>query len=371
MTIRWPMVDVVGMIEEDKAAIAQAIEAVLARGDFILGKEVAAFEQAFAEYLGVAACVGVNSGTDALELALAALGIGPGDEVITTPLTFAATAEVIVRLGARPVFVDICREDFNIDPDAIEQAISPRTRAILPVHLFGQPAAIDRICEIARRHGLFVIEDCAQAAGASLEGKKCGAWGDAAGFSFFPSKNLSGLGDGGMIAFSDPKLAQKARALRNHGQYQRYRYDAIGTNSRLDTLQAACLLARLQRLDARNAARARAAAHYDELLCDLPVVRPKAVRGVHVWHQYTLLLPEGVDRDRVQRALRERGVASAVYYPHPLYRQPAYAAFAARCPVAEEVAARCLSLPMHPRLTRQDCAAIAEALRDALVRCGA
>ena len=361
-----PMVDVAGMAREEEEELVAAFREVLRRGDFILGSKVAEFEEAFAADLGASACVGVNSGTDALVIALAALGIGEGDEVITTPFTFAATAEAIVRVGAIPVFADIDAEDFNLAPEQVEACITPRTKAILPVHLFGQMADMPRLMALAEAHGLFVIEDCAQATGAELAGRKAGAWGDCGCFSFFPSKNLSGFGDGGMIAFRDPELAARARALRNHGQFRRYEYAEIGWNSRLDTVQAALLLARLPRLAARNAAREKAAAWYDELLADLPVVRPRAVRGRHVWHQYTILLPEGADRAQVQARLREQGIASAVYYPQPLTEQPAYRRWARPCPVAEEVSRRCLSLPMHPLLTREDCARVAEALARAL-----
>ncbi len=360
------MVDVAGMARRDEEALIEAVRAQLRRGDFILGEAVGRLEETFAEYLGAAACVGVNSGTDALLIALEALGVGPGDEVITTPFTFAATAEVIVRLGARPVFVDIDPEDFNLDPEKVEAAITKRTKAIVPVHLFGQPAAMPQLLEIAANHGLVVVEDCAQAAGASLDGRKCGAWGDAGCFSFFPSKNLSGFGDGGMIACADPEVAARMRALRNHGQFARYRYEMVGYNSRLDALQAAMLLVRLPRLDEDNAARRRVAAWYRELLRDAPLRLPREVRGVHVWHQFTVLLPEGADRGAVQAQLKEQGIASAIYYPTPLYRQPAYAAYKRPCPVAEEVAARCLSLPIHPLMTRQQCAEVAEALIRAL-----
>ena len=361
-----PMVDVAGMAREEEEALVAAFREVLRRGDFILGREVGGLEEAFAAYLGAPACVGVNSGTDALVLALAALGVGEGDEVITTPFTFAATAEAIARVGATPVFADIDARDFNLAPAAVEACITPRTKAILPVHLFGQMADMPRLVALAEAHGLFVIEDCAQAAGAELDGRRAGAWGDAGCFSFFPSKNLSGFGDGGMISFADPEVAARARALRNHGQFSRYEYAAIGWNSRLDTVQAALLLVRLPGLAARNEARAQAAAWYDALLAELPVERPGVVRGRHVWHQYTILLPEGADRAAVQARLRERGIASAVYYPSPLTEQPAYRRWARPCPVAGRVSQRCLSLPMHPRLAREDCARVAGALAEAL-----
>ncbi len=364
--MRIPMVDVAAMAGQIKDELVDSFKAQLSRGDFILGQEVAAFEEEMADFLGVSACVGVNSGTDALILALRALGVGDGDEVITSPFTFAATAEAIVLVGAIPVFVDICTDDFNLDPKAVEKAITPKTKALLPVHLFGQSAPMLELAELAKQHDLLVVEDVAQATGSEFEGRKLGAWGDAGCFSFFPSKNLSGIGDGGLISFNDPALADRARALRNHGQYKRYEHAEIGVNSRLDSLQAIALRIRLRRLDQDNEQRVRVAAIYQELLADLPLVLPQCVRGKHVWHQYTLLLPEGCDRDAVQKHLFDSGIASAVYYPIPLHKQPAFDAWKSDCPVSDAVASRCLALPIHPLLDRTQAEDVAGALRSAI-----
>ncbi|MDX8394958.1 MAG: DegT/DnrJ/EryC1/StrS family aminotransferase [Mariprofundaceae bacterium] len=364
--MRIPMVDVVAMADVIRDELIESFTAVITRGDFILGQDVAAFEKEMAEFLGVPECVGVNSGTDALIIGLRAVGVKAGDEVITSPFTFAATAEAIVLIGATPVFVDICSDDLNIDPKEVEKVITSKTKAIIPVHIFGQSAAMLELSELAKKHDLKIVEDVAQATGAEFEGRKLGAWGDAGCFSFFPSKNLSGIGDGGIISFTDPKDAEFARALRNHGQFKRYEHAEIGVNSRLDTIQAGALRIRLRRLNKDNDNRTAVAAAYQELLEDLPLELPKKVRGTHVWHQYVLQLPEGCDRDAVQKYLMDAGIASAVYYPIPLNQQPAFEDWKTECPISDGVATRCLALPIHPLMERAAVEDVAATLRAAI-----
>lgn len=319
----------------------------------ILGPNGTALEKDIAAYCGVGHAIGVASGTDALHLALLAAGIGPGDEVITSPFSFIATAEAICYVGARPVFVDIDRETFNLDAGLIEGAITDRTRAILPVHLFGQPADLTFISELCDRYDLRLIEDCAQSFGAEYQGKKTGAWGDAGCFSFFPSKNLGCYGDGGMIVTDNEELAQNILMLRNHGSRERYFHSKIGFNSRLDELQAVVLRAKLKRIDEYNENRRRHARQYGQRLkhddLKIPV---ESAACQHVFHQYTILSDS---RDKISSSLAEQGIASAVYYPVPLHQQQALQEFSRGCslPVAEHCAARVLSLPMYPELTAQ------------------
>lgn len=344
-----PMVDLKAQYEALRPALEPAIAASLAATQYILGPNVQAFEQEAARYLGARHAIGCASGTDALHLALAALDIGAGDEVITTPFTFIATAEAIRYLGAVPVFVDIDARTFNIDPDAVEAAIGPRTKALLPVHLFGQPADMARLAQLARDHGLVLVEDCAQSFGASTPDGFTGTLGTAGAFSFFPSKNLGCFGDGGMITTNDDAVAERLRVLRNHGQTRRYHHPLVGYNSRLDELQAVVLRHKLPHIDGYNRERRRVAARYDAGLAGLPLETPARSGGTHVFHQYTLLAER---RDAIMAALHEAGIASAIYYPVPLHRQPAFAdtVSGAALPVAERSAARCLSLPMFPEL---------------------
>lgn len=362
-----PLVDLRTQDPELRAEINAGLQAVIASGQFVLGPNVEAFEQEAAAYLGAAHAVSCASGTDALHLSLRALGIGPGDEVITTPFTFAATVEAILHVGATAVFVDIDAASFNLDPARVAAAITPRTRAILVVHLFGQPAAMWALREIAQRHALLVVEDCAQAFGAEYCGQRVGTLGVAGCFSFYPSKNLGAYGDGGMIATDSAELAQRLRALRNHGCSQQYCHDSIGLNSRLDELQAVVLRAKLKRITRYNSARRRVARLYASALAGLPqVVTPSEAPGArHVYHQYTMLLP---NRSAVQQALRRQGIATAVYYPRPLHRQPALAAAyqGQHFPLAEALSERCLSLPMYPELSKAQVAAVAAALDAAL-----
>ena len=362
MTI--PMVDLKGQYLSMKEEIDAGIRTVLDSTAFILGPNVQAFESEAAEYLGVRHAVSCANGTEALHLALLAAGIGPGDEVITTPFTFIATAEAIVYVGARPVFVDVEADTFNIDPDKIEAAITPKTRAILPVHLFGQPADMGAIMALAEKHGLKVIEDCAQSFGATVEERMTGAIGIAGCHSFFPSKNLGCYGDGGMVTTNDDSVAACLRQLRNHGSAERYHHDIIGYNSRLDELQAVILRSKLRRIDRFNEGRRRAAHQYSAGLSAIPGTTPphEDGKGRHVYHQYTLLSER---RDDIMQALQVAGIACAVYYPIPLHRQKV---FADDCrdvsmPVSEQIAARCLSLPIFPELTTAQVDTVLDVIR--------
>lgn len=345
------MLDLRPEIEAHWQEYMDAIAGVLRSGRFILGPNVEAFEREVAAYLGVRHAVGVNSGTDALVIALRALGIGPGDEVITTPFTFFATAEAISMVGATPVFVDIDPRTFNIDPNLIEPAITERTKAILPVHLYGQAADMDPILELARRCRLRVIEDAAQAFGGMYKGRKLGALGDAGCFSFFPSKTLGGFGDGGLIATNNDEFAERARMLRAHGSKEKYRHEMLGYNSRLDELQAAILRVKLAHVDAWNEHRRQRARVYSDLLADSGLVVPpyEAPYGLHVYHQYTIRVRIG-SRDQVRAALRARGIATSVYYPIPLHRLPPYMGRNLSLPDAEQAAGEVLSLPLWPQV---------------------
>jgi dTDP-4-amino-4,6-dideoxygalactose transaminase len=323
--VRIPVLDLTPEIEMLWDDLMDAVQRVLRSGRFILGPEVEAFESEVATYLGVKHAVGVNSGTDALVISLRALGIGPGDEVITTPFTFFATPESISNVGASPVFVDIDERTFNIDPALIEPAITERTKAIMPVHLYGQACDMDPIMDIARRYGLRVIEDVAQAMGGAYRGRKLGTIGDAAAFSFFPSKNLGGFGDGGMVVTDDDEVAEVARMLRTHGAKRKYENEMLGYNSRLDELQAAMLRVKLEHLDEFNDGRRGVASRYDEVLADVPgVTTPYVAPGVHhVYHQYTVRIANG-RRDVVAKQLDEAGVQTMIYYPVPSDEQPVY-----------------------------------------------
>lgn len=361
-----PMVDLKSQYHALKDEIDQAVADVLESCAFILGPQVQAFEREAANYLGVKHALGCASGTDALHLALRASGIGPGDEVITSPFTFIATAEAICYVGAKPVFVDIEPRTFNIDPEAVAAAITPKTRAIMPVHLFGQPVDMPALSALCERHDLLLIEDCAQSFGATIGGRQTGSIGISAGFSFFPSKNLGCYGDGGLVATSSDTVADQVRMLRNHGSEVRYYHDVIGYNSRLDEMQAAILRVKLRRLDEFNRERRRVAHRYSELMADLPVATPhEDGLGVHVYHQYTVLSER---RDVVMAALQQAGIASAIYYPVPLHRQNVFAGDCAELalPVAESVAARCFSLPIYPELEDGQIVHIVDVIRAAL-----
>ncbi|MGB6041986.1 MAG: DegT/DnrJ/EryC1/StrS family aminotransferase [Pirellulales bacterium] len=348
-----------------KQEIDQAVQDVVANGQYILGPQVRAFEREISDYCRCRYAVGVGNGTDALHLALRALRIGPGDEVITSPFTFIATTEAIGLVGAKPVFVDIDPHTLNIDPARIEQAITSRTQAILPVHLYGQPCEMDAIMDIAQRHGLFVVEDCAQALGATYRDRQVGTFGDAGCFSFFPSKNLGCIGDGGMVVTNREDIFQRVEMLRRHGGRIKYHHDELGLNSRLDELQAAILRVKLPHLDDWNQRRRQCAYHYNARLADQPAIDCPAELGAAgpevfptasnrllraVYHQYTI---RSNDRDAISANLRQAGVRSAVYYPQPLHLQKVHAELnyaPGDFPVAEDAARKCLSLPIYPEL---------------------
>ncbi len=346
-----PMVN----LKDQYAEIKQEVEAGLAETmqncAFIMGPNMRAFEQEAAEYLGVKHAVGCASGTDALHLALLAEGIGEGDEVITSAFTFIATAEAIKYVGATPVFVDIDPATFNITAETIEQAISPKTKAVMPVHLFGQPADMAAINLLCQQRGLKLIEDCAQSFGASIDGKQTGSFGNAAGFSFFPSKNLGAFGDGGLVVTQSDDTAAMLKKLRNHGSDVRYYHDVVGFNSRLDEMQAVVLRAKLKRINQYNQSRRHAAHLYSELMADLPLTTPhEDDTSVHVYHQYTLLSER---RDEVIAALQKENIGCAVYYPVPLHQQSVFKDDCAgvSLPVTESVAQHCFSLPICSHLS--------------------
>jgi dTDP-4-amino-4,6-dideoxygalactose transaminase len=346
-----PMVDLKVQYNAVKEEINRGILEALEKTQFILGPNVTAFEEEAAAFLGVKHAIGVASGTDALHLALAAAGIKEGDEVITSPFTFIATAEAIRYVGAVPVFVDVLPDSFNIDPAKIEAAITPKTRAILPVHIFGQPADLSAIQAICTKHGLLLIEDCAQSFGADVDGRMTGSFGAFGAFSFFPSKNLGCYGDGGLITTSCPELAEQVKVLRNHGSKVRYHHSVIGFNSRLDEIQAVILRVKLKHIREYNEGRRRVAHLYSSLMADAGVVTPfEDGIGTHIYHQYTLLTDH---RDAIMKALADAGIASAVYYPIPLHKQDVFAPdySGVVLPVAEDVASRCMSLPIFPEMT--------------------
>ncbi|MDO8630650.1 MAG: DegT/DnrJ/EryC1/StrS family aminotransferase [Phycisphaerales bacterium] len=345
--------------------VRAAVEAVLESQQFIGGPAVGELERALATRYGVAHAVAISNGTDALLCAMMALEIGGDDEVILPSFTFFATAGAGSRLGARPLFVDIDPRTFNLDPAKIESAITPKTRAIVVVHLFGQCADMDAINTIARRHKLQVIEDAAQAIDAKYKGRPASTLGDIACFSFYPTKNLGGFGEGGMIFTGDERLATLCRRLRNHGESQRYDHERVGGNFRLDTMKAAILLVKLPRLDDFTRHRRRNAARYDKLLADSPVTTPLVADGCeHVYHQYSILCDR---RDELMAYLRDRGVASGVYYPVPLHLQKCFADLGYRIgslPVTEDICKRILSLPCHPMLGDDDVDYIAECIEE-------
>ncbi|MBV5259930.1 DegT/DnrJ/EryC1/StrS family aminotransferase [Synechococcus moorigangaii CMS01] len=341
------------------ATIAESANAavleVLSSGRYIGGASVADFEAHFAQYHQVEYTAGCNSGTDALYLALKALGITSGDEVITSTFTFIATAEAICMCGATPVFVDITAETFNLDLEQVEAAISSRTKAIIPVHLFGQPVDMTRLGELAQKYHLSIVEDCAQATGAKWGDRRVGAIGDVGCFSFFPTKNLGGCGDGGAITTNNVALYEQIKMLREHGSKIRYQHDLLGVNSRLDALQAVILDIKLRHLDHWNQQRQAIAQRYGQLLAALPDIKlPQATPGgTHVWNQYTLLI-QGRERDQLRSDLEAQGVTTMVYYPKPLHLQPVFTDLgyqSGQFPVAEQCSHQVLSLPMFPDLT--------------------
>ncbi|MDI6692639.1 MAG: DegT/DnrJ/EryC1/StrS family aminotransferase [Anaerosomatales bacterium] len=367
-----PLLDLKGQYRELKTELDAAIAEVMENAAFIGGPKVKALEDAIAAYVGTAHAVACGNGTDALFLIMAALGIGKGDEVITTPFTFFATVEAIVHTGATPVFVDIEPGTYNMDVAQVEAAITPRTKAILPVHIFGQCVDMDPLLEIADRHGLIVVEDACQAIGATYKGKKAGSLARAAAFSFFPSKNLGCAGDGGIITTDDEALAAACRKMAQHGTTKKYFHDSFGVNSRLDALQAAILLVKLPHLDAWNAERRAAAAVYDELLADvsgleLPVVREY---GDAVFHLYIVKAADTEMAERVMRALNEAGIGTALYYPLALHEQEALAKLPGfqrpSLPVAESCDGRTFALPCFPGITAEQQREVVRVVKEAL-----
>lgn len=346
-----PQLDLVAQHKSIKEELDKAIGEVVASGNYILGPNVEALEHEVASYLGSAHGVGVASGTDALHLALLACGVKSGDEVITTSFSFIATADTIAHVGAVPVFVDINPQTFNLDESKIEHKITARTKTIVVVHLFGQPARMDKIMTIAEEYGIKVIEDCAQAMGAEFQGRKVGSIGSAGCFSFFPTKNLGCMGDGGMVVTDDGEIAERVRMLRVHGQGKKYQSEMLGFNSRLDEIQAAVLRVKLRYLDGWNRKRQDRASLYDKLLSDTPVVTPFVEENVkHVFHQYTITAPK---RAELARGLEEKGIGVAIYYPLPFHLQKVFAYLGYKegaLPESEKAAKNVLSLPLYPEL---------------------
>ena len=373
-----PAFDIKQQYATIETEVSAAVLAVLASGRYIGGPAVTDFEQQFADYHGVSECVACNSGTDALFLALRALGIGAGDEVITTPFTFFATTEVISAVGAIPVFVDIDATTFNLDVEKVAAAITSKTKAIMPVHLFGLPVDMTGLMEIAKAHNLRVIEDCAQATGASWENQKVGSIGHIGCFSFYPTKNLGGCGDGGAITTNDPAIATQLRVLREHGSKVRYIHEEIGVNSRLDAIQAVILQIKLRYLDLWNSRRKQIADYYYQQLSQVSdiIVPQEFPGGVGVWNQYTIRISgerrngaSGKYRDSVKNQMQEQGVNSMIYYPLPLHLQPVYKNLGyqpGQLPAAEQASQEVLSLPMFPELEQEQQDKVIDTLKHCL-----
>jgi dTDP-4-amino-4,6-dideoxygalactose transaminase len=358
-----PLLDLKAQYQAIKSELDAAVIHVLENAQFILGPEVAAFEKEFAAHVDAREAIGLNSGTSALHLALLAAGVGPGDEVITVPFTFVATAAAIVYTGATPVFVDIDPVTYNIDVTQIEAAITPRTRAILPVHLFGQPADMDPIMEIARRHGIVVIEDAAQSHGAEYKGRRAGSIGDMACFSFYPAKNLGACGEGGAVTTNNPEYAKKIRILRDWGSEKKYVHDVKGYNYRLEGIQGAILRVKLRHLEDWTNLRRAHADRYAQLLAGCPIQLPHAASYArHVYHVYTI---RAANRDRLRDELLKRDIHSGIHYPIPIHLQPAYADLnygPGSFPVAEQACTEVLALPIYPELTGAQLCEVADAV---------
>jgi dTDP-4-amino-4,6-dideoxygalactose transaminase len=366
-----PVLDLTRHDEQLRREVAHAVEDVFTSGRFVLGPAAERFERDLAAFLGARHAIGVSSGTDALLVSLMALEVGPGDEVVTSPFSFFASAGAVARLGARPVFVDIERATFLLDPSRLEAALTPRTRAIEPVHLYGQCADMAPILEIARRHGIPVLEDACQAIGARYGGRAAGTLGTLGAFSFYPTKNLGAAGDAGAVVTDDDRLAGRIRSLRVHGASTTYVHERIGGNFRLDAVQAAVLDARLPRLEGWNARRSAIARRYGELLAGEAragrVALPAEAPGrSHVFHQYVVRIP---DRDGVRARMAERGVTTSVFYPLPLHLQECFTSLGGRAgdfPEAERAAREVLALPMFPELSEDEIERVAESLRESL-----
>ncbi len=363
-----PILDLQKQYEEIRQQTEQEVLKVLSSGRYILGENVKKFEENFAQYCSTGRAIGLASGTDALHIALRALDIGPADEVITVAFTFFATTEAISYVGAKPVFADINPKTFNLDIDELEKKITPKTKAIIPVHLYGQPVDMDPVVELAKKHDLFVIEDCAQAVGSAYKGKKVGSIGDAGCFSFFPTKNLGAAGDGGMLTTNSNYIAERVASLRNHGSHIRYYHTEVGLNSRLDELQAAILNVKLPHIDRWNSQRKEAAYYYNDLLKEYPdIATPVEMDDTDcVYHQYTVKIPQ---RDKVHEILKENGVMSMIYYPVPIHLQEAYSRLDLRegyLPNTEKVTRQVLSLPIFPEITREQQQKVANELIKAI-----
>lgn len=377
-----PPLDLTQQYQRIGDEVSAAVLDILASGQYINGPVVADFEQRFAEYIGTAECVACNSGTDALLLAMRAYNVGAGDEVITTPFTFFATAEMMTVVGATPVFVDIDPDTFNLDLDQVEAAITPRTKAIAPVHLFGQAVDMTRLMAIAQAHELLVIEDAAQAVGSQWRGQRVGSFGQAGCFSFFPTKNLGACGDGGAVTTNDPAIAARMRMLREHGSKTRYYHEDIGMTSRLDAVQAAILRIKLRYLEEWNEGRRAIAQRYHDLLRPIPGIIPPSVSpdGLPVWHQYTLRLTQASQpgappdfRNQVRAQMIQQGVTPMIYYPVPLHQQVVYQSLGyqpGQLPVVERLCGQVLSLPMFPELTPEQQEQVVYTLKDALEKVG-
>lgn len=361
-----PMVDLKQQYLEIKDEIDSGILAALESTQFILGPNVRAFEKEAADYLGVKHCLGVNSGTDALHLALIAAGVGEGDEVITPTFTFIATAEAISYVGAKPVFVDVDEKTFNINIEQVANAINEKTKAIIPVHLFGQPVNMPELLDLCEKHNLKMVEDCAQSFGAHINGKQTGSFGDLGAFSFFPSKNLGCYGDGGLISTNSDEIFEHLNILRNHGMSIRYHHTEIGYNSRLDEIQAVVLRTKLKRIDDYNDNRRRVDQLYKKHLAGTEIITPfEDGLGKHVYHQYVCLHP---NRDAIMQALQNESIACAIYYPIPLHQQDVYQEEFKNVslPVAEKVAKQCFALPIFPELKEEQIEKVCEVIKTAI-----
>ncbi len=360
-------VDLYAQHQEVEQELLEVFQRVLKKSSFILGPEVVAFEQAFAQYVGAKECLAVNNGTTALQLVLEALEIGPGDEVITVANTFIATAEAISAVGARPVFVDADPVSYTMDPQLVEAAITPKTKALLPVHLYGQSADLDALMAIAKRHNLYLVEDACQAHGATYKGKRVGAFGIAGCFSFYPGKNLGALGEGGGIVTNDPVFAQKMRMLRDHGSTKKYEHSMPGYNFRLEGLQGGFLNVKLKKLDKWNGRRREIAKRYQELLADVPITLPSEMGwGEHVYHLYVI---QADDREALKQSLTDAGIETGLHYPVPLHLQVAYKELGyekGAFPVSEHLSSHILSLPMHPYLTDAEVERVANVVLESL-----
>ena len=360
------LIDLKRQYDSIKDEILGSVSKVLESGSYILGPNVSSFEQEFAEYIGTRHAVGVANGTDALVMSLKALGIGPGDEVITSPFTFFASAECISQVGAKPVFADVCLDTYNIDPKEIEKKITDRTKAIIPVHIFGNPCNMDEIKDIAKRHNLYVIEDACQAVGAEYKGRKIGTFGDIACFSFFPTKNLGCYGDGGIVITNDKEIADRIKLLRMHGSPKKYYHDMIGFNSRLDEIQAAILRVKLKFIDQWNQMRIERAKWYDELLGNIVKTPKKEKDAKHVYHLYSVVTEK---RDFLKEELEKRNIGCGIYYPLPLHLQNVYKDLGYNkgdFPNAEYLSENILSIPMFPELTDEELVYVAEAIKEIL-----